>query len=689
MKIILELKNLETKTTEELVFSSSPLVLGRSKICDIQVSDQVLSRQHCQLDIGTDGKAKLKDLDSANGTFVGGQKITETALSVGQTFALGNTEVKIVKIDPYYDPDEEPTPIELIYEPSKSVKIKAPAAEVSVSKAKPKPPATPKAATPVPSAPRAESASVEVTLKTPLPLKRSTAKSSFKTKDWVQVSLLWKGELADLKCFDRGQIVTIGEAPSNDFLVAVPSLPEKFQFLKILPNGVEVQIHPSMSGVVETRKTTLSLDELRKGARQTEIGQSTFVQFEDRCLIEVGPFSLFIQSVRLNLTAPISAPFIKEPFFAGVTTLVAAGMILFMFAISGLTPSEPEVKPEEPVVKLAPPEDAVKPPVPTPPPPPPPKQQKLGEVRSRKAQLSGTEGEGARAKGDEGKVGRTTGKVKTRARAIGIVTNSRVPIKTAPKGASGKETDLTKAKSGLRTDQGIGSGKEKPKGTGTQAPSQDIKPQVKVEDTGISGVLSKRDGGGGRASQGGAMEKGGLGGELEGSLEGLERGGDIDSRGSGGRGAKGLGLGGGGSGIEVGGLSTKGKGGGKSGFGLGSSGSKGDAEVSYSAEDVEVRDGLTREEIERVVKAHEQEVQACYEKALISGGNPSLGGRLKVGWFVNSQGRATTVKLEAGPSGGEYLFNCVSQRIQTWQFPKPRGGSGAQVSWPWVFRKGG
>jgi hypothetical protein len=300
---------------------------------------------------------------------------------------------------------------------------------------------------------------------------------------------------------------------------------------------------------------------------------------------------------------------------------------------------------------------------------------------------SGTQGEGAKAKGEQGKAGRTTGAIHTRARALGIETG-KPKLRSAPKGALGEVKDPNQAKSGLRPDQGIGSGKPKPKGTGQQAPSKDLKPNVKVEDEGVLGALAK-NGGGGNANSGGVLSGKGLGGKLEGSLEGLERGSDLDVKGAGGRGAKGLGLGGGGSSLEVGGLKTKGKGGGESGFGLGSSGKKGEAEVSYSVEEVEVRDGLTREEVERVVRAHQSEIQACYEKALIQSGNTSLGGRLKVRWFVNLNGGTDNVKEDSGLSDGGYLFNCVAQRIRTWQFPHPRGGRGVEVGWPWVFRKGG
>jgi len=209
-----------------------------------------------------------------------------------------------------------------------------------------------------------------------------------------------------------------------------------------------------------------------------------------------------------------------------------------------------------------------------------------------------------------------------------------------------------------------------------------------VEDEGLLGVMGG-SGGGGTGSSGGQMEGLGLGGELEGAVAGLERGSQLAGRGVGGRGTRGKYFGGGGDSVDVGGLGTKGKGGGRSGFGLGSSGTKGEAEVSYVAEEVEVRDGLTREEIERVVRSHQNEIRACYEKSLIRANNVNLAGRLKVSWFVNSAGRAVNVKKLSGFGEEAGLYDCVSRQIQSWQFPRPRGGSGAQVSWPFVFTKGG
>lgn len=671
MKIVLSLKNLDDQSIQEVVLDRTPILLGRSKICDVPVLDPILSRQHCSLEVSTKGDVKLQDLDSANGTFIDGKRTKEAHLGEGKSFQIGRTEVKLVRVDA--STEEEKTLEEILLEQ-----------EFSQSTVKPK------AASPIQTQ-KTKVVTAEGGI-TPAALRSKVMKPTYKAKDWVQVSILWKDEITDIRCFDIGQVVTMGEDASNDFVVSIPSLPKTFQLLKIRPNGVELHLHPAMKGMVETRGAVKQLDELRSTARQTDLGLATFVEFTDRCLIEIGPFAIYIQSVRLNLTAPLTAPFIAEPLYASILALVIMLVVPSIFFVQNLTVAQEEKKPEpELVVKV----DIPNPDVPKPPPPPPPPPVKKTEPKKveapkpqQKAQMSGQQGAGAKAKGDEGKAGRSTGRLPVKAKPLGLMTDSSKPVRAAPKGAFGTEIDPNRAKKGLRPDQGVGSGKPKPAGTGGQAPSKTIKPDVKVEDTGLLGALGAK-GGGGTAGSGGVLSGKGLGGELEGSLEGQERGADLDVKGAGGRGAKGIGLGGGGTAIDVqGGLGTKGKGGGREGFGLGSSGKKGEASVSYSGEDIEVRDGLTREEVERVVRAHQSQIQACYERALINAGGKDLRGRIRILWFVNRDGRVEATRRGSGEELGDFLYNCMSQAMSGWQFPKPRGGSGANVSWGWTFQKG-
>lgn len=64
--------------------------IGR-KNCDLILSDMRCSLQHAILYEGLDGSLRIKDLQSTNGTFVNGKKITETQLHVEDEVKLGRT----------------------------------------------------------------------------------------------------------------------------------------------------------------------------------------------------------------------------------------------------------------------------------------------------------------------------------------------------------------------------------------------------------------------------------------------------------------------------------------------------------------------------------------------------------------------------------------------------------------------
>ena len=50
--------------------------VGRSRKCDITISDESISREHLQIDIREDGDATVKDLGSSNGTYINDKKIS-------------------------------------------------------------------------------------------------------------------------------------------------------------------------------------------------------------------------------------------------------------------------------------------------------------------------------------------------------------------------------------------------------------------------------------------------------------------------------------------------------------------------------------------------------------------------------------------------------------------------------------
>ena len=74
---------------------SRGVTLGRSETRDVVVADPASSRHHTTI-FPQDGRYVCRDMGSANGTYVNGQRIRETFLSDGDRVRIGNTEFRFV-----------------------------------------------------------------------------------------------------------------------------------------------------------------------------------------------------------------------------------------------------------------------------------------------------------------------------------------------------------------------------------------------------------------------------------------------------------------------------------------------------------------------------------------------------------------------------------------------------------------
>jgi hypothetical protein len=72
---------------------SSRAVLGRSRDCEIRVSDANVSRRHCEVVQESPTSWVVADLGSTNGTELNGRKITRAELADGDRITLGATDV--------------------------------------------------------------------------------------------------------------------------------------------------------------------------------------------------------------------------------------------------------------------------------------------------------------------------------------------------------------------------------------------------------------------------------------------------------------------------------------------------------------------------------------------------------------------------------------------------------------------
>jgi hypothetical protein len=74
------------------VLTERRVVLGRSKECDVQVSDANVSRRHAEL--RQEGSSWwIVDLDSTNGTEVNGKRVPRAKLADGDKITLGSTDL--------------------------------------------------------------------------------------------------------------------------------------------------------------------------------------------------------------------------------------------------------------------------------------------------------------------------------------------------------------------------------------------------------------------------------------------------------------------------------------------------------------------------------------------------------------------------------------------------------------------
>jgi hypothetical protein len=82
---------------KRMVVSASGAVLGRSRDCDITLSDPNVSRHHAEIRADGRGGWTIEDLGSTNGVKIDGRRITgRTPLEPGARIALGTVDVRFV-----------------------------------------------------------------------------------------------------------------------------------------------------------------------------------------------------------------------------------------------------------------------------------------------------------------------------------------------------------------------------------------------------------------------------------------------------------------------------------------------------------------------------------------------------------------------------------------------------------------
>jgi pSer/pThr/pTyr-binding forkhead associated (FHA) protein len=93
---ILETDGAATDQATFRIPAGSVKTIGRSPGAEFMLDAPLVSRLHCQLSATDDG-LHVKDLDSTNGTFVNGKRITTATLRAGDRLKVGRVDLQVCR----------------------------------------------------------------------------------------------------------------------------------------------------------------------------------------------------------------------------------------------------------------------------------------------------------------------------------------------------------------------------------------------------------------------------------------------------------------------------------------------------------------------------------------------------------------------------------------------------------------
>ena len=498
----------------------------------------------------------------------------------------------------------------------------------------------------------------------------------------LEVVMSWRGLILDIQHFTKEGQVRIGDSIHSDF--GIPAVLSNRTHVLVSIQGQQHSLHidSKMKGVLHRAGKLERLESL--GATTVSFGSSEFAK------ISAGEVDFYLAFTSAPPRLRAGSDRRRDAFLARTMLMSLLFTGAFFFSISQMRvpqqieaeqlperiatilyqpekysqpkqrivdvskpePATPEtVKPKEPSVTkvdLKPNPDNANKPI--------PKEMNVGKTTQPATQLPkktvaenrAKEGEGARAKGAEGKRGQKNA------------------------GAGKTSQDLAKRPS-PSGGPGVGGGGS------SENPDIGNVDLMKGATEKIQDLLGNS-----------AARLGKDGSKLQGF-------GGFTTRGSGGQALSGTGQGGGGNADTLaGGLGEKGRGGGRVGTGLGAAGDGsgiigGKTRViirSGGPEEAVVMGAIDASAIEAALLAHRDEFRLCYERE-INAENPKLSGRVGTSFVIGAQGRVTQAGVASSTLGNVNAERCILSVIRRIDFPIPRGGGIVQVTYPFKFAPAG
>jgi pSer/pThr/pTyr-binding forkhead associated (FHA) protein len=626
--------------------SAESVTIGRGAAAMLQVDHEDLADLHAVINVNDDGSVVLLDLGSTGGTTVNGETVSNATLRTGDTITIGAIQIKVQITDEGAFADEEAT--QLAIAPVSS-------GEESVA---------PLETTSDPDTDAGTHEAVEHDLSEDVlafVMRSGTASGDAgvdrRRPTVLEVAEVWSDIVMDVKHFPRqGKAVTAGTSTGyrwrflglpvawvpaafskiawafgptlsetseewrNDFYVPHDSLPSNdFELFEWKGSNYVCNISDKWTGFVDVGEDRHSFQEMIESGKARSTGNGNYeIDIDDgtRMVADLGHVIFFGQMVHpgKKVVAGVAAD-LDYPFI-GIMSFMSFVFVMLLVVLWNTDPS-----PDTGVVEI--PDRFVDLMIDKPEPEQP---------KDNKPEANPDAGEGAKAKKEEGKVGKKDAKMKK---------------------AKGNKVEMQKK----QVDKEI------------------------AENAGVLGAL--RDG----SELDGVFGSSNLSSDLAGGIGGVIGAKGIQV-GSGGLGSRGSGLGGGGSADGLGGLGTKGRGSGRSGYGSGggSFGKKGTGGLGKIGGDPIILGALDKSLIDAVIKRNMNQIKYCYQRQLTK--NPDLGGKITVKFVIAKDGTVSKASIKSSSMGSKDVENCITGRFMRFKFPEPKGGGIVIVSYPFIFAPG-
>lgn len=102
---------------------------------------------------------------------------------------------------------------------------------------------------------------------------------------------------------------------------------------------------------------------------------------------------------------------------------------------------------------------------------------------------------------------------------------------------------------------------------------------------------------------------------------------------------------------------------------------------------IEMGDGLPRDLVAKVIRAHFNEIKYCYERELQH--TEGLAGKVGVFFVIGPSGEVLEARVSESTLDNPSVEECMLSRVRRWKFAEPRGGGTVEVNHPWIFRGAG